>query len=171
MLEHAIGAFERREDDEGEPLELRARAREALWRGQASYPMREVAIDEHDVTRAVRDVDEAVRREQPAASSHRLPLTVDELVGAGARDESWERCRGVMVDADLAGALVDHEGGDALVCLVVHARNHLRERGARTSSGGWPARVGPRRTRASIAIEVSFFLQVLCLNFLRLRRA
>ena len=108
------------------------------------------------MSRGPYEMSMAVRREQPAASSHRLPLTVDELVGAGARDESWERCRGVMVDADLAGALVDHEGGDALVCVVVHARNHLRERGAECA-GGWivgepslarqavsPPRVGPR---------------------------
>ena len=142
--------------------------------------MWEVAIDEHDVTRAIRDVDEAVRREQPAASSHRLPLTVDELVGAGARDESWERCRGVMVDADLAGALVDHEGGDALVCVVVHARNHLRERGAECAGGlgkgdAPGAAAGGRRPTHNHAHPRKYcnrmFFLVLCLNFLRLRRA
>ena len=75
MLEHAIGAFERREDDAGEPLELRARARQALWRGQAGYPMWEVAIDEHDVTRAIRDVESAANSLPPPPIGFHSPLT------------------------------------------------------------------------------------------------
>ena len=85
-----------------------------------------------------------------------------------------EFCRGQVERAQLTerGNSTRRHGGHAAASGVRGAALPLEMRRTRAAAGGrLPASAhASMRTHASIAIEVSFFL-VLCLNFLRLRRA
>ena len=85
MLQHAVATFERREHNERESLELCALRRHPLRTRQACDAVRHIAIQQYDVAGPVREVEEAVRKEQAATPSARLPLAVHEL----ARGVIW----------------------------------------------------------------------------------
>ena len=131
MLHHASGSLEMREHDHRKALQLCALGevstsltlvRDVTQAGDTGW---DVAVEEHNIVRAVGDVEEAIGQEEAPPCTLLLPLAPQQLVQAWPHDEGGEGARHVVVDAALRAALVHLEGGEPQVLFVVDALDHL----------------------------------------------
>ena len=153
VLFHLV-SLEAREEDGREALQLCTSTGplpfEVTYVGDA---VGDVAVEEDDVCRAVRDINEPICQKQTPTNSTALPHTVHQLVAALAKDEGWEGAGHVVVDAAAGVALIQEEGGEIEVVVVVDRRDHLST-GPGTYECHWDLVIPTEASQHTVVVEL-----------------